>query len=101
MFIKNFVLIILCCLSVCCGQKQSKQVLSVKNSVNVTESAININTATSSELEKIPNIGPKTAVAIIEHREKFGPFRKPEHLMLVPRISDKRFREIRGFIKTD
>ncbi len=86
---------------ICCGQKQSKQVLSPENPVLASESAVNINTANAAELEKLPNIGAKTAQAIIEHREKFGRFRKPEHLMLVPRISDKRFREIRHLIKTE
>lgn len=100
-FIKLLLLLILCCLSVCCGKKQSKQSLSTKNRVIVSETAVNINTASASELEKIPNIGAKTAQAIIEHREKFGKFRKPEHLMFVARISDKRFREIRHLIKTE
>jgi competence ComEA-like helix-hairpin-helix protein len=100
-FIKLLLLLILCCLSVCCGEKQSKQSLSTENRVIVSESAVNINTASTAELEKIPNIGVKTAQEIIEYREKFGKFRKPEYLMLVPRISDKRFREIRHLIKTE
>ena len=100
-FIKLLLLLILSFLSVCCGKKQSKQVLSTENQVIVSESAININTASAVELEKIPQIGTKTAQAIIEYREKFGRFRKPEHLMLVPRISEKRFREIRHLIKTE
>ncbi len=100
-FIKLLLLLILCCLSVCCGKKQSKQVLSTENQVIVSETVININTAPIVELEKIPNIGAKTARAIIEHREKFGKFRKPEHLMFVARISDKRFREIKHLIKAE
>ncbi len=100
-FIKLILLFNLSCLILCCGQKNSKQVLSTENRVLASESAVNINIATAEELEKIPHIGAKTAQAIIEHREKFGKFRKPEHLMLVPRISDKRFREIRHLIKTE
>ena len=68
-------------------------------SVKVSESAININKASAEELEKLPNIGAATAKRIIEHREKFGSFRKPEHLILITGISDKRFREIRSFVK--
>jgi len=67
--------------------------------VEVSESAININVATTNELEKLPNVGIKTAERIIEYREKFGAFRKPEHLLLVSGISDKRFREMRNMIK--
>lgn len=100
-FIKLILLLNLCCLMICCELKQSKQVLSTENRVLASGSVVNINTAKASELEKLPNIGAKTAQAIIEHREKFGKFRKPEHLMLVPRISDKRFREIRHLIKAE
>lgn len=67
----------------------------------VSASAVNINTATAAELEKIPFIGEKTALEIVEHRQKFGKFRKPEHLMLIGGVSDRRFREIKNFIKTE
>lgn len=63
--------------------------------------SVNINTATVEELKKIPHIGEKLALDIIKHRETYGPFRKPEHLMLIPGISDKRFREIRAMIRTE
>lgn len=99
--IKLLLLIILCCLHICCEKKQSKQSLSLENEFLISNSALNINTASAFELEKLPNIGAKTAEAIVGHREKFGKFRKPEHLMLVPRISDRRFREIRHLIKTE
>ncbi len=65
------------------------------------ENAININTASQKELETIPYIGEKIATKIIEHREQIGPFRKPEHLMLIPGISDKRFRKIRQMVKVE
>ncbi len=68
--------------------------------IRVSENAVNINTATAEELEKLPNVGAKTAAKIIEHREKFGGFRRPEHLLLVAGISDKRFRDMRRMIKT-
>lgn len=71
------------------------------SSIEIAENAVNINLATSEELEKLPNVGAKTAAKIIEHREKFGKFRRPEHLLLVAGISDKRFREMRNMIKTE
>ena len=100
-FIKLISLTIIFCFAVCCGQNQTKQVLSVENQIITSESAININTASPQELEKLPNIGAKTAQQIIEHREKFGRFSKTEHLLLVRGISDRRFREIRNLIKTE
>jgi competence ComEA-like helix-hairpin-helix protein len=59
---------------------------------------ININTASVKELEKLPGIGRGLAERIIEHREKYGPFRRPEHLIMVRGISDKRFRVLRDSV---
>ena len=62
---------------------------------------ININTAGRDELRRIPNIGEGLAMEIIRHRNEHGPFRRPESLMLVRGIGDKRFREIRHLIRCD
>src|SRR5436190_11401619 len=62
---------------------------------------ININTASAEELEKLPGIGKALAARIVEHREKYGPFRKPEHLIIVRGISDKRFRALRELITVE
>jgi competence ComEA-like helix-hairpin-helix protein len=99
--IKLLPFIILCFLFGCVWQKEAKQGLLTQNQVLVSESAININTASIEELKKLPQIGEKLAQKIIEHREKFGRFRKAEHLMLVEGISDKRVREIRDLIKVE
>jgi len=85
----------------CSGQKETKQVLPTENQVQISESAININTASAEELEKIPHIGTKIAQNIIEFRQNYGRFRKPEYLLLVRGMSDKRFREIRSLIKIE
>ncbi len=68
---------------------------------DTTNSRTNINTASSAELEKLPGIGKGLAARIIEHREQFGPFRKPEHLITVRGISDKRFRALQDFITVE
>lgn len=100
--LSEFLLLLFCVLLTAnCTQKQSQQVLSTKTEFKVSEKAVNINTASLEELQNIPNIGQKTALKIIEHREKFGKFRKPEHLLLIDRISDSRFREMRSLIKTE
>ena len=75
--------------------------LTIYTEIKISATAININTASAPELEKLPHIGAKTAREIIQYRENFGRFRKPEHLLLVRGISDKRFREIRIFIKVE
>ena len=63
--------------------------------------AININTATAEQLEKLPGIGSKTAEAIVEYRTANGPFRRVEHLMLIRGISETRFAELRHHVKTE
>lgn len=46
---------------------------------------LNLNTATASELEHLPGIGPKVAARIVEYRTKKGPFRKTEDIMQTAR----------------
>jgi competence protein ComEA len=62
---------------------------------------INLNTASIQELEKLPGIGKGIAERIVAHREQHGPFRRPEHLMMVGGISDQKFRSIRSKITVD
>ena len=60
---------------------------------------VNINTATPAELERLPGIGPSLAARIIEQRTRYGPFRRIEHLLIIPGISERRFAEMRPFIE--
>ena len=89
-----------------CVRRQAPQ-LSTRTQLNpsISEkrqaSQININTASADELEKLPGIGKGLARRIIEHRETFGPFRKPEHLIIVRGISDKRFRAVQDMITVE
>ena len=62
---------------------------------------ININTASANELETLPGIGKGLAERIIEHREKYGAFRRAEHLIIVRGISDKKFRALQGLITVE
>ena len=62
---------------------------------------INLNTATREELEKLPGIGAGLAERIVEHRERYGHFRRVEHLLIVRGISERRFREMRAFITVE
>jgi competence ComEA-like helix-hairpin-helix protein len=62
---------------------------------------VNINIASAKELEKLPGIGVGFAARIVEHREKYGPFRRTEHLIIVRGISDRRFRALRDLITAE
>jgi competence protein ComEA len=59
---------------------------------------ININTATSGQLESLPGIGPVTADNIIRHREKYGHFSNKEDLMGVSGIGPKKYEQIKDLI---
>ena len=56
---------------------------------------VNLNTATSSELETLPGIGAKTAARIVDYRQKKGPFKKIEELMNVQGIGEKSFLKLK------
>lgn len=62
---------------------------------------ININTASAAELDTLSGIGPVLAERIVTHRQENGPFRRPEHLMMVRGISDRKFREIRSLVRVE
>ena len=62
---------------------------------------VNLNTASANELETLPGIGKGLAERIIEHRQKYGSFRRPEHLIAVRGISDRRFRALRELITVE
>lgn len=50
---------------------------------------LNVNTATQSELERLPGIGPVLAQAILSYRDRHGPFAKAEDLIGVSGIGQK------------
>jgi len=59
---------------------------------------VNINTASSSELETLPRVGPKVAQRIIDFRTKNGNFKKVEEIMKIQGIGEKIFENIRDLI---
>lgn len=60
---------------------------------------ININTATTEELDSLPGVGPSTAAAIVEDRERNGPFASPEDLMRVSGIGEGKFSKLKDQIR--
>ncbi len=59
---------------------------------------ININTASASELDLLPGIGPALANNIIEHRQNYGPFTCIEDIINVSGIGPSKFTELRDLI---
>lgn len=59
---------------------------------------VNINTATSEQLQALPGIGPATATAIISHREENGPFEAKEDIQKVSGIGPGKYAKIESLI---
>ncbi len=73
----------------------------LRQTSNQAGKRININTASAAELEELPGIGQALAQRIIEHREKYGSFRRAEYLIIVRGISDRKFRALRDLISVE
>lgn len=65
-----------------------------------SDNRVNINTASIQDLQTLPGIGPKLAARIIEHRQKHGPFKRPQDLIIVRGMSANKFRPIAHLIAT-
>lgn len=59
------------------------------------EGPVNVNTATASQLEELPGVGPATAEAIIAHRDQHGPFGSVDDLIDVRGIGEAKLEQIR------
>ena len=66
---------------------------------NAKTSKVNINSATQTELETLPGIGPSTALKIINYRKEKGKFNKIEDIKNVNGIGESKFNKIKEFIK--
>jgi competence protein ComEA len=63
---------------------------------------VNVNTADATTIAKeLDGIGPAKAQAIVEYRQKNGPFKTPEDLLKVEGIGDKVLDQNKGNIRVD
>lgn len=60
---------------------------------------IDINRATAEDFATLPGVGPELARRIVAHREKHGPFRRIEDLLVIRGIGRKKWRGIRPFLR--
>ena len=77
------VLVLLLCVSATEGEETPK---------------INLNTATFSQLDSLPGIGPVIAERILELRERSGPFQRIEDLLNIQGIGEKKFLQLQDLI---
>jgi len=69
--------------------------------ITTSSDLININTASSFELDSLPGIGPTTAKKIIEYREKNGPFTSIESIINVSGIGPATYERIKDLITVE
>ncbi|KAI9351772.1 hypothetical protein DFJ73DRAFT_928901 [Zopfochytrium polystomum] len=65
----------------------------------VNSVGVNLNTASVALLTHVSGIGPKTAQAVVDHRDGNGVFASRAALMDVPRFSKKAFVQAAGFLR--
>lgn len=59
---------------------------------------VNINTATSEELQQVPGIGPATAQKILQMRKSYGPFKSVDDLLAIRGLGEKRLDKMRKYL---
>lgn len=80
-------------------QNSAEEVVHKVNNQN-NSNLININTASVSELDALPGVGPSKAQAIITYREENGPFKSIEEIKNVSGIGESSFEKIKDLITT-
>jgi comEA protein len=59
---------------------------------------VNLNSATSEELQEVPGIGPATADKILQMRKSYGPFKSVDDLVAIRGIGKKRLDKMRKYL---
>ena len=59
---------------------------------------VNIDTASSEELQQVPGIGPATAQKILQMRKSYGPFKSVDDLLAIRGLGQKRLDKMRKFL---
>ncbi len=63
------------------------------------QASLDINQASAEDFARLSGIGPALARRIVEFREKHGPFRRVEDLLVVRGIGAKKWKVIRPYLR--
>jgi competence protein ComEA len=63
-----------------------------------TPGPVDLNAADAATLDSLPGVGPSTAAAIIEHRERIGGFTSVEQLLDVRGIGEAKLEQLRSLV---
>jgi competence ComEA-like helix-hairpin-helix protein len=62
------------------------------------ERPVNLNTATSEELQQVPGIGPVTAGKVLQMRKSYGSFKSVDDLLAIRGLGAKRLEKMRKYL---
>jgi competence protein ComEA len=65
---------------------------------NPPAAPIDLNTATSGQLQQLPGVGPAMANAIVQFRKKSGPFERLEDLLAIRGITSRKLERLRPYL---
>ncbi|WP_199288043.1 ComEA family DNA-binding protein [Culicoidibacter larvae] len=82
------------------GDSKDTKATNSNNQVTVQSRKININTASSSELQKIPGVGPAKAQLIVEYRQNKR-FESIDELLNISGIGPKTFEKLRDHVTVE
>jgi competence ComEA-like helix-hairpin-helix protein len=83
------------CFLICCALLITSGALAKK----VPPAApLDLNTATAPQLSQLPGIGATTAKAIVQFRQKSGPFERVNDLLAIRGISARKLERIRPYV---
>jgi competence ComEA-like helix-hairpin-helix protein len=84
---------------VCCTFAQTTQAPAPQP--GKTPALLDINHATAEDFANLPGIGPELAGRMVAFREKNGPFRRVEDLLVIKGMGRKKWRAIRPLIRVE
>ncbi|MFC0039050.1 ComEA family DNA-binding protein [Actinomadura rayongensis] len=65
-----------------------------------SDAPVNLNTATSDDLQRLPGVGPVLAARILAYRTEHGSFRSVDQLQEVSGIGPRRFADLKSQVRT-
>jgi competence ComEA-like helix-hairpin-helix protein len=87
--LRSIVLLLAACLLICpLGSANKKP----------PPAPVNLNTATSAQLQQVPGIGPSTADKIVQMRKSYGPFRSVNDLLAIRGMGPKKLEKMRKYL---
>lgn len=60
---------------------------------------LDLNTATEAQLDELPGVGPATAAAIVQHRNRIGGFTSVDQLLDVRGIGEAKLEQLRSLVR--